>query len=159
MPDQAAACVTVLMVEDNAEVLEFGATVLAEAGYAVVTAVTGDEAMERVRQGLRVDLLFTDIVMPGALDGVALARAVGEMRPATLILLTTGWADRMADQTGGREPLPLIGKPYRAASVGPRTPRQQAFHPLHQVGGAIGLSDQGQGLTAPGLVGHPIRPS
>lgn len=117
MPDQADARATVLMVEDNAEVLEFGATVLEEAGYAVTTAVTADEAMERVRQGLRVDLLFTDIVLPGVLDGPTLARAAGEIMPDALILLTTGWADRMADQTGGEDPLPLIGKPYRAADL------------------------------------------
>ncbi|RYI05358.1 MAG: response regulator, partial [Acetobacteraceae bacterium] len=108
---------TVLMVEDNAEVLEFGATVLEEAGYVVVTATSADGALERVRQGLRFDLLFTDIVMPGALDGTALARAVGEIMPDARILMTTGWADRMADQTDGRAPLPLIGKPYRAADL------------------------------------------
>ena len=128
MPERADARVTVLMVEDNAEVLEFGATVLEEAGYAVITAVTADEAMERLRQGLKVDLLFTDIVMPGALDGMALAQAVGEMMPDALILLTTGWADRMAEPSEGRLPLPLIGKPYRAADLIKRVEGLLASH-------------------------------
>ena len=117
MPKSIDTRATVLMVEDNAEVLELGVTVLEEAGYAVVTATSGDEALERVRAGARIDLLFTDIVMPGGLDGVALAAAVGEILPDLPILLTTGWSDRAAEQSDGRGPLPLIGKPYRPADL------------------------------------------
>jgi len=105
------------MVEDNTVVLEMGATVLDEAGYAVVTATSADAALETLRAGLRIDLLFTDIVLPGTLDGVALASAVGEILPDVPILLTTGWADRAIEQGGGREPWPLIGKPYRPADL------------------------------------------
>lgn len=117
MPEQAQTRATVLMVEDNAEVLELGSTVLDDAGYAVITATTADEALAKIREGARIDLLFTDIVMPGTLDGVALAAAVGEILPDTPVLLTTGWADRAAEQAGGREPWPLIGKPYRPADL------------------------------------------
>lgn len=113
MPEQTAAAATVLIVEDNAEVLELAATVLEEAGYAVLTATSGDEALAKIHAGARIDLLFTDIVMPGSLDGVALAAAVGEILPTTPVLLTTGWADRAAEQA----PWPLIGKPYRPADL------------------------------------------
>lgn len=113
MPDQTAARATVMMVEDNAEVLELGVTVLEEAGYAVITALSGDEALAKIHAGARIDLLFTDIVMPGSLDGVALAAAVGEILPTTPVLLTTGWADRAAEPA----PWPLIGKPYRPADL------------------------------------------
>jgi len=108
---------TVLMVEDNAEVLLLGATVLEDAGYAVVTATSADEALAKIHAGMRIDLLFTDIVMPGRLDGAALAVAVGEILPGTPILLTTGWADREAEHAEGRAVWPLIGKPYRPADL------------------------------------------
>lgn len=113
MPDQTDARATVMMVEDNAEVLAFGAMVLEEAGYAVRTVATADEALARIKAGERMDLLFTDIVMPGGIDGVALATAAGEILPDTPVLLTTGWADRATESAAGREPWPLIGKPYR----------------------------------------------
>lgn len=108
---------TVLMVEDNALVLELGATVLDEAGYAVITATSADEALAQLQAGLKIDLLFTDIVLPGDLDGVALAEALGEILPNVPVLLTTGWADRAGEQAGAREPWPLIGKPYRPADL------------------------------------------
>lgn len=117
MSQQPDTRATVLMVEDNVEVLELGATVLDEAGYRVVTATSADDALAQIHAGVRIDLLFTDIVMPGTLDGAALATAVGEILPGTPILLTTGWADRAAEQGGAREPLPLIGKPYRPADL------------------------------------------
>lgn len=117
MPDQAQTRATVLMVEDNTEVLDLGATVLDDAGHVVITATTADEALAKIHAGVRIDLLFTDIVMPGLLDGVALAAAVGEILPGTPVLLTTGWADLAAHQTDGREPWPLIGKPYRPADL------------------------------------------
>jgi len=117
LPDQTEPRATVMMVEDNPEVLAFGAMVLEEAGYAVRTVVTADEALARIRAGERMDLLFTDIVMPGGIDGVALATAVGEILPQTPVLLTTGWAARAADNGAGGERWPLIGKPYRAPDL------------------------------------------
>lgn len=117
MPDPTDTRATVLMVEDNAEVLMFGATVLEEEGYAVITATSADEALTRIQGGVRIDLLFTDVVMPGGLDGAALAAAVEDLRPGLPVLLTTGWADRAAELMGDREPWPLIGKPYRAADL------------------------------------------
>ncbi|RZJ45874.1 MAG: response regulator [Brevundimonas sp.] len=117
MPEPTDIRATVLMVEDNAEVLMFGATVLEEGGYAVITATSADEALRRIHAGERIDLLFTDVVMPGGLDGAALAVAVGELRPGTPVLLTTGWAERAAELVGDREPWPLIGKPYRSIDL------------------------------------------
>jgi CheY-like chemotaxis protein len=103
----------ILMVEDNAEVRLMGATLLEEAGFAVHQAGDADEALALVRDGLTFDLLFTDIVMPGGMDGVALAAEVRRLRPGTPVLLTTGWGDR----AGNREGLELIGKPYRSLDL------------------------------------------
>jgi CheY-like chemotaxis protein len=104
---------TVLMVEDNPEVCVMGEAILSDLGYAVVTAASADEAMEMIESGLGFDLLFTDIVMPGALNGVQLAQAVRRRDPAIGILLTTGWSDKVLDEAGGRDAFDLIGKPYR----------------------------------------------
>lgn len=88
--DQPVEAATVLMVEDNAEVLALGETLLRDAGFAVHTAGAAAEALAMVRAGLAFDLLFTDIVMPGDLDGIGLAAEVARLRPGTPILLTTG---------------------------------------------------------------------
>lgn len=104
---------TVLMVEDNPEVCVMGEAILSDLGYAVVTAVSADEAMEMIDGGLGFDLLFTDIVMPGTLNGVQLAQEVRRRNPAAGVLLTTGWSDRALDEAGDRDAFDLIGKPYR----------------------------------------------
>jgi CheY-like chemotaxis protein len=103
----------ILMVEDNPDVRLMGATLLEEAGFEVHQAGDADEALAMVMEGLAFDLLFTDIVMPGALDGVALAAEVRRLQPGVPVLLTTGWGDRANDHGG----LELIGKPYRAPEL------------------------------------------
>lgn len=104
---------SILMVEDNADVRLMGATLLEEAGFEVHQAGDAAEALALVRGGLAFDLLFTDIVMPGDRDGVALAAEVRRLQPGVPVLLTTGWGDRANDHGG----LQLIGKPYRAPEL------------------------------------------
>ncbi len=83
----------ILLVEDNEEVATVAREVLENAGYAVLPAATGDEALrlfDATHHATRIDLLFTDLMMPGTLDGLALADAVTERDPSVSILLTTG---------------------------------------------------------------------
>ena len=108
---------TVLMVEDNPEVCVMGEAILSDLGYAVVTAASGDEALALIEGGLSFDLLFTDIVMPGRLNGVQLAHEVRRRTPEKGVLLTTGWSDKALDDAGDREAFELIGKPYRRADL------------------------------------------
>lgn len=108
---------TILMVEDNPDVRIMGQTLLVDAGFAVHTAADADEALDQVRAGLGFDLLFTDIVMPGDLDGIGLAAEVGSLRPGTPVLLTTGWADGVRDQADQRPDLEMIAKPYRQVDL------------------------------------------
>lgn len=103
----------ILMVEDNAEVRLMGSTLLQDAGFAVHEAGDAAEALALIHAGLAFDLLFTDIVIPGDLDGVGLAAEVRRLRPGVAVLLTTGWGDRVNDHGD----LDLIGKPYRAAEL------------------------------------------
>ena len=104
---------TVLMVEDNPEVCVMGETILSGLGYTVVTAASADEALKMIDCGLTFDLLFTDIVMPGDLNGVQLAREVRRRTPGIGVLLTTGWSDKALDEVGNRDAFDLIAKPYR----------------------------------------------
>lgn len=107
-----SARASILMVEDNADVRLMGATLLEEAGFEVHRAADAGEALAMIRDGLGFDLLFTDIVMPGVMDGVALAAEVRRLQPGVPVLLTTGWGDRANDHG-----LDLIGKPYRAPEL------------------------------------------
>lgn len=111
----AGAAGRVVMVEDHPLVLQAGAEMLRDAGFEVVTFETADEALGALGEDGDCDLLFTDIVLPGGMDGLDLAREVRARRPDLPILLTTGWADR------AREPDPLnlelIGKPYRQSDL------------------------------------------
>ncbi|MFN4042239.1 MAG: histidine kinase famiy protein [Brevundimonas sp.] len=108
---------TILMVEDNPDVMEMGQSILADFGYTVVTANTARDALDRIQGGQAFDLLFTDIVMPGGMNGVTLAHEVRRRRPNAKILLTTGWADRALDNEEDRGGFDLIGKPYRRADL------------------------------------------
>ncbi|MBN8529701.1 MAG: response regulator [Caulobacterales bacterium] len=107
----------VLMVEDNPEVCVMGEAILSDLGYAVVTAASADEALEMIEGGLGFDLLFTDIVMPGTLNGVQLAQEARRRDPTVGVLLTTGWLDKASDGASGREAFDLIGKPYRRSDL------------------------------------------
>ena len=104
---------SILMVEDNADVRLMGASLLEEAGFEVHQAADAGEALSMIMEGLAFDLLFTDIVMPGAMDGLALAAEAGRLQPGLPVLLTTGWGDRV----GGHGGLEMIGKPYRAPDL------------------------------------------
>jgi len=106
------------MVEDNALIREVGRDMLAGLGYEVIMASSGDEAMERIGAGLCFDLLFTDIVMPGTLDGIRLAQAVRARNPAARIVFTSGFAS--SDALHQQIDMPgtdLLPKPYRQSEL------------------------------------------
>jgi PAS domain S-box-containing protein len=99
----------VLLVEDDPAVLELALGLLEEAGYTVKTATNAEEALALLRQGVEVDLVFSDIMMPGGMNGAELARVVRREFPGVFILLATGYTD--AAGTVAQE-FPLITKPY-----------------------------------------------
>jgi PAS domain S-box-containing protein len=105
----------ILLVEDDATVLALTLDVLAGLGYQVTTATNAAEALQAIQSDMEIDLLFTDVVMPGGVSGLNLARAARELRPGLRVLLTSGFIgeDRMSD---GRE-FPLLDKPYEAAAL------------------------------------------
>src|SRR6266699_6408238 len=82
---------TILVVDDDRDVREVALTVLEAAGYSVIEAVSGDDAPRFLlaHPDLRIDLLFTDVVMPGRLDGIDLAHAARLLRPGLRVLLAS----------------------------------------------------------------------
>ncbi len=107
----------ILAVEDNPEVRRVVVAQLGELGYAVIEAANGEAGLEILKRGERVDLLFSDVVMPGGMTGYELARAARALRPGLKVLLTSGFprnanGDQPASEFGA-----LLVKPYRRAEL------------------------------------------
>ena len=106
---------TVLLVEDETMVRMLGCDVLEEAGFEVIEAANADEALAVLRQGTGVDVLFTDVEMPGSLDGYGLARLAHERWPQVKVLIVSG---RRHPGPGDLPPGgAFIGKPYSPGEV------------------------------------------
>jgi len=105
---------TILVVEDDADLRETVVTTLKQLGYHVLNAANADAAIRLLAGSEPIDLLFTDVMMPGGTLGPALARRARELRPEIDVLFTTGYADSnvlsSATGLGGAE---VIHKPYR----------------------------------------------
>ena len=104
----------VLLVEDNPEVQEVAGMLLEQLGYRVFHAESATVALQFLASGEAIDLVFTDIVMPGELDGVALARRVKEEYPDTAVLLTSGYAKAADPLEVG---FPILRKPYQLPTL------------------------------------------
>lgn len=104
---------TVLIVEDEDDVRDVAIGYVRALSYAVLAARNGDEALAILKSGAQIDLLLTDIVMPGRLDGFALARAAVGLRPNLKVLHVTGYAEHRAARQHGLENGAVIAKPYR----------------------------------------------
>lgn len=105
----------VLLVEDEALIRVIGTDALEEAGYDVLEAGSADEALEVLEAYNEVLVLFTDIRMPGSLNGLELARIVHERWPKMKLLLTSGdtWPSENEIPDDGR----FLPKPYRVETL------------------------------------------
>jgi CheY-like chemotaxis protein len=110
---------TILVVEDDRDVREIATVVLEEAGYRVLEAESGDDAYRLLlaHPDLPIDALFTDIVMPGRLDGVDIANAARELRPGLRVLYATGFANLVRPHREDDLRGPVLRKPYRPAEL------------------------------------------
>ena len=104
------------MVEDNAEVLELVVNTISDLGYHVLTATNGPSALEFVRSEQPIDLLFSDVVMPGGMNGFELITRARAIRSELKALVTSGYAN--IQRPGADRPdVPLLVKPYRRADL------------------------------------------
>jgi CheY-like chemotaxis protein len=123
-PDEAAAFlaafgpktiapIAVLVVDDEPDIRLVVSNALAYQGFRVVEAGSASEALYRLRSPEKIDLLFTDIVMPGGIDGFALAQQARELRPDLRVLYTTGYLKVLPGENEASRFGPLLRKPFR----------------------------------------------
>ncbi|HEX8786251.1 MAG TPA: response regulator, partial [Telluria sp.] len=98
----------VLFVEDDTLVREAVMRGLEEAGFDVLVAATGDQALAMLEAGLDADVVFSDIVMPGKVSGIDLAALLRERRPRLPVVLATGYTGQRATVPG----VQVLAKPY-----------------------------------------------
>jgi CheY-like chemotaxis protein len=106
----------VLVVEDNDEVRQAVVAMLMGWGYRVVAAENPDVASAILEKDRAFDLLFTDVVMPGAMSAIELAALAERLRPGIAVLLTSGYA-RDLIPVNDRPDYPMIAKPYRGEEL------------------------------------------
>jgi PAS domain S-box-containing protein len=106
---------TILVVEDNAEVRQVSARRVGNLGYSVIEAESAARAIEVLESGAKVDLIFSDVVMPGGMSGFDLAAWARKNVPSVRVLLTSGFADDVAraGETAAQG-LEILRKPYTA---------------------------------------------
>ncbi|HKS88761.1 MAG TPA: PAS domain-containing protein [Stellaceae bacterium] len=104
----------ILVVEDDPDVREITVEILEGLGYRTLVACNGEEALATLGRAAPIDLLFTDLVMPGGLSGVALARQARAMRPDLRVLLMTGYA---RPELPAADEFPIIAKPFRSVEL------------------------------------------
>ena len=109
---------TVLVVEDDERVRRLTAKRLKMIGYQVIEAIDGPKALEVLNRGDKVDLVFTDLVMPGGLSGREVATQARTIRPGVKVLLTSGYSEELVHGDDlQRERLRVLPKPYRQADL------------------------------------------
>ena len=117
---------TVLVVEDQADVREMAVGLLEDLGYSVREAENGREALAVLNEHEDIDLVFTDIVMPGGMDGTQVAKAARRLRPDLPVLYATGYAEAAVLREGDvRATDNLVTKPYRREDLAVKI--RQAF--------------------------------
>jgi two-component system NtrC family sensor kinase len=112
--DGSAGGGTILLVEDNPQVAEVTKLLLEQLGYRVAIADAPDQVFDILRREPAVRLVFSDIVMPGASDGLALAADLRQRHPALPILLVTGYSSA-AERAGTQ--FQILRKPYDLAAL------------------------------------------
>jgi CheY-like chemotaxis protein len=105
---------TILVVEDDADVRLTAVEMLAQLGYKVLTASSGDAAIEFIESDVPIDLLFTDVVMPGIVKSVELAQRAAARKPPVPTLFTSGYTrDEIVHHGKLDAGITLLSKPYR----------------------------------------------
>ena len=142
---------TILVAEDDQEVREVVVAMLNELGYRVLRAKDAESALVIVESGVPVDLLFTDVVMPGKLKSTELARQARERLPNLQVVFTSGYTEN-AIVHGGRldENIELISKPYTRDALARKLRHALANAAQRK----MGLAGRSAGVPRPGTPAH-----
>jgi DNA-binding NtrC family response regulator len=115
----------VLVVEDEAIICVDTADALERQGFQVETALSGETALLRLRSGLPIDILFTDINLAGAMDGLTLAVLARDLNPGLVVVYTSGSMSAVPDGVPGSA---FVAKPYNPDRVGVLLGRLARIH-------------------------------
>ncbi len=121
----------VLVVEDNPDVQAVATAMLQQLDYRTHAVETAAAALDTLNSGKRIDLVFTDVMLQGDTDGVALAQTIRKRYPDIPVVLTSGYAKAL----GARHGLPILRKPYQLAALGQAIRENLDIGPRGQPGG------------------------
>ncbi len=119
----------VLVVEDDDLLRLTSSLELAESGFRTVEASSADEAIAILERCTHIDAIFTDISMPGSMNGLALAELVSRENPETYVLITSG--DALPDKAPIPEHSDFVAKPYVLSRIAQMIREQLAQHRVH----------------------------
>jgi two-component system NtrC family sensor kinase len=105
---------TILVVEDNAEVAEVTASLVEQLGYRTLRAENATDALNKLQRGDKVHLVFSDVVMPGGMNGIALAQEIGNRYPKIPVLLTSGYSDVVQ---AAESKMAILRKPFQLPAL------------------------------------------
>jgi len=105
---------TILLVDDDPFMLRLMDLILRDAGYQIIQARNGDDALTAIREQPKVDLVISDVVMPG-MDGELLRATVSRHWPACKFIVCSGYPDKCWDLANGEVPIATLPKPFTAS--------------------------------------------
>jgi PAS domain S-box-containing protein len=105
---------TILVVEDNAEVADVTASLVEQLGYRTLRAENATDALNMLQRGDKIHLVFSDVVMPGGMNGIALAQEIGNRYPHIPVLLTSGYSDVVQATESKRA---ILRKPFQLPAL------------------------------------------
>ncbi|MET0264020.1 MAG: response regulator [Duganella sp.] len=130
---------TILLVEDEEAVRSATEAMLAELGYQVLSSPDADHAAQLLERGARIDLLFTDVIMPGRLTSLELSELVKQRQPHAQILFTSGYAEGVLTHDGKLpKDVHLLAKPYTLETLSARI--RQMLRPRSAPASAITIT-------------------
>lgn len=121
----------VLIVEDDGQIAELVTEMMAELGYQVTRASTASEALDLLRAD-KVDMVFSDVMMPGGMDGLQMSREIRQRYPHVPVLLTSGYAE-VIRRTMSATDVRILAKPFQLEELGAALERlkRDSAHALH----------------------------
>jgi CheY-like chemotaxis protein len=109
---------TVLLVDDNPAILRSVELGLRRRGFLVESASNGSDALAVLASPQTIDIMFSDVIMPGGMSGLELARSSRALRPDLAVLLTTGYAYDLLETLGAhKDEFDLVTKPYTITNL------------------------------------------
>jgi len=110
------SAITILLVDDDPFMLRLMDLILREAGYEIIQARSGEQALAAIREHPAVDLVISDVVMPG-MDGELLRETVKRHWPACKFIVCSGYPDKCWDLANGEAPIATLPKPFTASAL------------------------------------------